>query len=244
MGYSGVMNSSVIKASGLTFRYSDGTPAIEDISMDVREGESLAVIGPNGAGKSTLLLALMGLLPCGGDISVFGQTLNQKSAKSIRRRMALVFQDPDDQLFMPVLEEDVAFGPINLGLDADEVSRRVEKALSQMNLADKRQRPPHHLSVGEKRRAALATALSMEADVLLLDEPTSNLDPASRYELTEYLASFSATLIITTHDLNLAGRLCTKCLLLSAGRQAAYGPSEQILDDIELLRQHRLAAPK
>ncbi len=233
----------ILRVTNLNFSYSGNIIALEGINLDVDSGQSLAVIGPNGAGKSTLLLCLMGLLRGGGEIFVKGQMLTRRNAREMRRNMALVFQDPDDQLFMPVLEEDVAFGPENLGLSAIEIDRRVEESLARMNLTDKKQRPPHHLSFGEKRRAALATALAMEAELLLLDEPTSNLDPATRYELIEYLTSLSTTLIIATHDLDLARSLCPQCILLSEGRQVTSGPTEEILSDLKLLKRYRLAAP-
>lgn len=204
------------------------------------DGSSLAIIGPNGAGKSTLLLCIAGLLWGTGEIFIGGRKLTKNSARALRRSIALVFQDPDDQLFMPVLEEDVAFGPVNLGLDPDEVRRRVDRALRQVNLLDKMNRPPHHLSFGEKRRAALATALAMEAELLLLDEPTANLDPATRHELIQYLSALSNTKVIATHDLDLARQLSSRCVLLSAGRQAARDPTDEILDNLSLLQAHRL----
>jgi cobalt/nickel transport system ATP-binding protein len=232
----------IIRLINYSFQYADGTSALEDINLEVDPGETLAIIGPNGAGKSTLLLCLMGLLQGGGQIFIAGQELTPKSAQNLRRRMAMVFQDPDDQLFMPVLEEDVAFGPANLGLDQVEVNQRVEAALGMLHLLDKRRHAPHHLSFGEKRRAALATALAMQTDLLFLDEPTSNLDPATRHELTEYLGGLNAARIVATHDLVLVKNLCTRCILLSGGRQIAGGPTEEILSNIPLLRQHRMAA--
>jgi cobalt/nickel transport system ATP-binding protein len=224
----------------LSFGYPDGTPALAGVNLEVQAGESLALIGPNGAGKSTLLLCLAGLLPYSGAIYVQGELLTESNARAMRRRIGLIFQDPDDQLFMPVLEEDVAFGPQNLGLDSTEVERRVRAALKHVNLLDKRNRPPHHLSYGEKRRAAIATTLAMEPEILLLDEPTSNLDPATRGELIRYLRTLPATKIVSTHDLDLAAALCSRCAVISGGKLVAEGRSEEILKDEGLLKENRL----
>ena len=232
-----------LKVIDLNFTYSDGTVALQGINLEVKPGETLAIIGPNGAGKSTLLLCLAGLLRAQGEIYLFGQSLNPDTARKLRTKVALVFQDPDDQLFLPTLEEDVAFGPLNLGLSNDEVERCVAQALDQMNLLDKRKKPPHHLSFGEKRRAALATALVMQAEVFLLDEPTSNLDPATSWELVSYLKALHVARIVATHDLELCGVLCDRCVLLSDGRQIAAGSTEEILNDRNLLRRYRLAPP-
>jgi cobalt/nickel transport system ATP-binding protein len=231
-----------LKIEDLSFSYPDGTPALEGVSLEVPQGESLALIGPNGAGKSTLLLCLAGLLPFRGSIFIHGELLTESNARKVRQHLGLVFQDPDDQLFMPVLEEDVAFGPINMGLTSSEVEQRVRTALEHVNLLDKRSRPPHHLSYGEKRRAAIATALAMEPEILLLDEPTSNLDPATRGELTCYLKTLPATLIVSTHDLELAQGLCSMCAVISGGKLVALGKTEEILRNEGLLRANRLMA--
>jgi len=233
-------NSAALRIVKLTFIYPDDTSALEGINLVVQAGESLALIGPNGAGKSTLLLCLAGLLPYEGEIYIQGELLGKSNARIMRRRIGVVFQDPDDQLFMPVLEEDVAFGPINLGLDKPEVERRVQAALGHVNLLDKRSRPPHHLSYGEKRRAAIATALALEPEILLLDEPTSNLDPATRGELIRYLQTLPATKIVATHDLDLAAALCSRCAVISAGRLVREGDTGEVLDDQELLKVNRL----
>ena len=232
-----------LKVVDLNFTYSDGTAALQGINLKANPGESLAIIGPNGAGKSTLLLCLAGLLRAQGEIYFFGRRLTPNTARHLRKKIALVFQDPDDQLFMPTLEEDVAFGPLNLDLPTDEIERRVAQALTQMNLVDKKKKPPHHLSFGEKRRAALATALVMQAEIFLLDEPTSNLDPATRWELVNYLKALPVTRVVATHDLELCGSLCARCVLLSDGRQITAGPSEDIIKDKNLLRRYRLAPP-
>jgi len=223
-----------------SFDFPDGTRALEGINLEVPAGDSIAIIGPNGAGKSTLLLCMAGLLRGSGEVFIQGQRLTSENARDLRRKVTLVFQDPDDQLFMPVLGEDVAFGPVNLGLDAAEVKRRVHSALGKVNLLDKINRPPHHMSYGEKRRAAIATALALETDILLLDEPTSNLDPATRQELIQYIGALPSTRVVATHDLELARLLCARCVLLSGGHQIASGLIEEILADLPLLQAHRL----
>lgn len=225
----------------LSFTYLDGVQALRGINLQAEEGEALAILGPNGAGKSTLLLCMAGLLHGEGQVLVKGQLLTRKNERDIRRKVSFVFQDPDDQLFMPNLEEDVAFGPRNMDLAEEEVRTRVEEALIRVNLWEQRYRPPHHLSFGEKRRAALATALAMKPEILLLDEPTGNLDPASRWELIEYLAAYPATRIVATHDLELAKSLCSKCVVISGGRQIVFASTGTVLSDKNMLRQHRLA---
>lgn len=235
------LTSPALRAVNLNFAYPDGTLALRSIDLCIGTGESFAVIGPNGAGKSTLLLCLCGLLHGQGEIFVQGQLLNAKNARLLRRNLGFVFQNPDDQLFMPTLAEDVAFGPLNLGFPQEEVNRRVDAALQQMNLMHKKDRPPHHLSFGEKRRAAIATALVLQADLLLLDEPTSNLDPASRRELIEYLTAIPAAKVIATHDLELARTLCPTGTLLADGKQVVTRPTRDILADLDLLRRYRLA---
>jgi len=233
-----------LQAVELSFTYSDGVRALMGISLSAEDGEALALLGPNGAGKSTLLLCLAGLLHGQGQVFISGQLLTRKNERDLRRRIAFVFQDSDDQLFMPTLEEDVAFGPLNMGLDESQVRMRVEEALRRVNLWEQRNRPPHHLSFGEKRRAALATALAMHPAILLLDEPTGNLDPASRWELIEHLKDSSATRIVASHDLELVKSLCSRCVLISGGRQVVFAPTEEVLGDRDLLRQNRLAPGK
>jgi cobalt/nickel transport system ATP-binding protein len=233
----------LIEVRNLSFRYADGTVALRGVDFAVTTGEKVAIIGPNGAGKSTLLLCLMGLLSVDGEILIDGQRMEEREARRLRRRMALVFQDPDDQLFMPTLSEDVAFGPRNLGLSEAEVERRVKTALARVGLIEKANRPPHHLSYGEKNRAALAAALAMQADILFLDEPTGNLDPATRAELIRYLRELTDTLIFATHDLDLARALSTKCLLLADGKAVKFAATGEILGNQTLLQEYRLAPP-
>ena len=230
-----------IQVIDLSCRYHDGTEALRGINLEIHSGEAFALIGPNGAGKSTLLLCLAGLLEISGQVLIGGRAMTPQSARELRKGLALVFQDPDDQLFMPTLEEDVAFGPINMGLNREEIATRVRKVLEQVHLWEKRQKAPHHLSYGEKRRAALATALAMQPQILLLDEPTSNLDPAARRELMDYLKSLTFTRIIATHDLDLAVAVSDRCAVLSAGSLIAVGLTREVLADEQMLKTHRLA---
>lgn len=230
----------LVNVENLTCTHHDGTVALNDLSFTVQENRSLAVVGPNGAGKSSLLTCLMGFLQYSGTIQIESIPLSPTTLPQIRRIMTLVFQDPDDQLFMPTLAEDIAFGPRNLNLGEAEIERRIDTVLHQLNLADLKDRPPHHLSFGEKRRAALATALAMNPRILLLDEPTANLDPATRRELLAYLAELDATLIIATHDLRFIQSLCPDILLLSEGHKIIQTATSDLLRDNDLLRLHRL----
>jgi cobalt/nickel transport system ATP-binding protein len=241
MADSSELSRMVIQMVDLSCRYHDGTEALRGINLDIREGEAFALIGPNGAGKSTLLLCLAGLLHFTGKLKIRGQEWIPQSARALRKGIGLVFQDPDDQLFMPTIEEDVAFGPTNLGLSGEEMQASVREALEQVHLWDKRLKAPHHMSYGEKRRAALATALAMRPQILLLDEPTSNLDPATRREFIQYLESLDITRVIATHDLDLAAALSDRCAVLAAGRVAAVGPTKEVLSNAQLLRNNRLA---
>ncbi|MFH1861977.1 MAG: ABC transporter ATP-binding protein [bacterium] len=234
-------NNLALSISDLSYRYADGTLALQDVNFQLASGESLAVIGPNGAGKSTLLLCIAGIFMSSGNVFIQNQRLTEKNRRALRRKLALVFQDPDDQLFMPTLAEDVAFGPRNLGLAEAEVQERVEWTLALLGLTNQANRPPHHLSFGEKRRAAIAIALAMKADLLLLDEPTANLDPATRYEVIEFLSQLPSTKIIATHDLELARQLGTRCLLLASGKQIALDSNGEILNNVEYLVKYRLA---
>ncbi len=238
------MSTPVISVEGLSFRYPDGTPALHDVSLHVHEGERLALLGPNGAGKTTLILHLNGIhLPQQGTVTVSGITLDRATVMEIRRRVGIVFQDPDDQLFMTTVREDVAFGPRNLGLDAGEIERRVAAAMAAVDVTDLADRPPSHLSFGQKRRVAIAGVLAMEPDIIVLDEPTANLDPASRRELTAVLRDLDVTQLIVTHDLLYALETCPRSVILDRGAVVADGPTDRILGDVDLLERHRLALP-
>lgn len=234
------MEMKVIDIKGLTFTYPDGRRALEDIDMEVFKRESLGIIGPNGAGKTTLLLHLNGILRGKGSVKMLGINMNDGNLKKIRREIGLVFQDPDSQLFCPTVFEDVAFGPLNLKLSPQEVTRRVSDALEKVGLSGFEERAPYHLSIGEKKKVALATVLSMDPQILLLDEPTSNLDPKARRELIRLLGDLKTTKIIAGHDLDLISKLCRRVILFNRGRKVAYGNTSEILQNEELLRLNGL----
>jgi len=246
MSLDGPMTPS-LEVQGLAYAYPDGTQALFGVDVTVGRGERVALLGPNGAGKTTLVLHLNGILHGGlGSVRVGGLLVDPKDKKAlreIRRRVGIVFQDPDDQLFMPTVREDVAFGPANLGLRGRELDERVESALRRVGMLDAADRPPQHLSFGQRRRVAVATVLAMEPEILVLDEPSSNLDPASRRELAEILLSLDVTVLMVTHDLPYAAQLCPRALILSDGVIAADGPTAELLADADLLAAHRLELP-
>jgi cobalt/nickel transport system ATP-binding protein len=227
----------------LRFTYPDGRQALGGIDLAVEEGQRVAILGPNGAGKTTMALHLNGILRGNGSITVGGLELNDGNLDEIRRRVGLVFQDANDQLFMPTVAEDVAFGPANLGLTGEALEAQVQEALRQVDAADLAARPPHHLSGGEKRSAAIATALAMEPQILVLDEPTSGLDPLGRRELVETLQGLEMTLLVITHDLPFALELCERSVIVDGGEVVAEGATPEILADDALLRRHRLEMP-
>ncbi|MFC8124576.1 energy-coupling factor ABC transporter ATP-binding protein [Streptomyces sp. NPDC057302] len=233
-----------LDVSGLAFAYPDGHQALFGVDMTVGRGERVALLGPNGAGKTTLVLHLNGILTGGaGTVTVAGLPVGKKHMAEIRRRVGIVFQDPDDQLFMPTVREDVAFGPAAAGMRGPELEAQVHKALSQVGMAEFADRPPHHLSFGQRRRVAVATVLAMEPEILVLDEPSSNLDPASRRELADILRSLDVTVLMVTHDLPYALELCPRALILSEGVIAADGPTGDLLADDDLMGAHRLELP-
>jgi cobalt/nickel transport system ATP-binding protein len=239
-----VSAGGTVRVDGVHFAYPDGRPALRGVDLDVAAGERVAVLGPNGAGKTTLVLHLNGILrPSQGTVTIGGLPCAEPHLREIRRRVGIVFQDPDDQLFMATVAQDVAFGPANLGLRGAALDQRVAAALDTVGMADAARRPPHHLSFGERRRVALATVLAMEPEVLVLDEPSSNLDPAARRELRDVLEQLGLTTIVVTHDLPYALELCDRAVVLDAGEVVADGPTADILSDDALLRAHRLELP-
>jgi len=237
---------NAIEITDLKYRYHDGTEALRGISFRVLPGECIALLGPNGSGKSTLLLHLNGLLPekpAAGAVKIYGQPVTAENLESIRRQVGLVFQDPDDQLFCPTVAEDVAFGPQQLGLGAAEIAGRVKNALAQVGLAGFEARATHHLSHGEKRRACLAGVLACEPGVLVLDEPTSDLDPRGRREFKAMLRRLPATKLMATHDLELAVELCARTIILDHGEMIADGRTVELLSDEKLMLAHGLERP-
>lgn len=232
-----------VRIQGLHFAYPDGTQVLHGIDLVVPQRQSLAVVGPNGAGKSTFLLHLNGILRGKGRISVLGLPVEPENLREIRRRVGVVFQDPEDQLFLGTVAQDVAFGPSNMGLSKEEIAQRVQEALEAVGMQDCGERASHHLSFGQKKRVAVATVLSMRPDVLVLDEPTSNLDPKSRRRLLGILEDLKVTKIVVTHDLPVAYELCERVVILDRGRIVADGPTDEVLGDEQLLAAHDLELP-
>jgi cobalt/nickel transport system ATP-binding protein len=236
-----------LRIAGLHFAYPDGHAALHGVDLTVAPGERVALLGPNGAGKTTLVLHLNGILHGGaGTVEVSGTPVDPRdraAVADIRRRVGIVFQDPDDQLFMPTVAEDVAFGPANLGVRGDELRARVDEALAAVDMAAHRDQVPHHLSFGQRRRVAVATVLAMRPEILVLDEPSSNLDPASRRELARIIESLPVTVLMVTHDLPYALELCPRSVILDRGRIVADGATRDLLADRPLLAAHRLELP-
>lgn len=238
------VNQPAIRVRDLTYSYPGGHPALGGIDLDVAPGERVALLGPNGAGKTTLMLHLNGVLSAlRGTVEIGGTPLTRGTLREIRRKVGLVFQDPDDQLFMPTLAQDVAFGPANFGVRGDELDARVAHALEVVSMTDLAARSPAHMSGGQRRRAALATVLACEPEVLVLDEPSANLDPVARRELAETLAGLDATMLIVTHDLPYAAQLCERAIVMDGGVIVADGAIGDVLSDTELLAAHRLELP-
>lgn len=232
-----------VEAVDLAFAYPDGTAVLHQITFLIEQGESVAIVGPNGAGKSTLLLHLNGILQGEGTLRILGLPSEGRQLKEIRSRVGVVFQDPEDQLFLPTVARDVAFGPANMGLDKEEIADRVKQALAAVGMGGSEDLAPHHLSYGQKKRIATATVLAMRPEILVLDEPTANLDPKARRQLIDILRDLPATKIIATHDLPAALELCDRALLLDEGRVVADGPVEAVLLDEALLAAHDLELP-
>lgn len=238
------MSHHFLEIKDLCYTYPDGTEALKGLSFRLEHGEAVGVVGANGAGKSTMLLALAGLvIPSGGSVNVGGTLLSKSTLGEIRRRLGFLFQDPEDQLFMPTVFDDVAFGPINQGLSAREVSERVMDALNGVGAGRLADRPTHRLSGGEKRAVAIATVLSMLPDILVMDEPSSGLDPRGRRLLIGLLKNFTHTRMVATHDLDMVLELCPRTIVLHEGTLVADGPTAEIFEDMDLLERCHLEPP-
>ena len=230
------MNDAVIRLDNLTYAYPDGRKALEGINLLIERGESVAIAGANGAGKSTLLMHLNGIIHgTNGAVKISGIPVVAANLKTIRARVGVVFQNPDDQLFCPEVFDDVAFGPINMGLPETEVRKRVSESLSAVGLSGYERRSSHHLSLGEKKRIALASVLSMSPEVLALDEPSSNLDPAAKWGLIQLLKSLDVTKIVVSHDLELIEALCPRLVIMKQGKILVDGQTVEIMADRGLL---------
>jgi len=241
------MTTPSLEIKDLAFAYPDGNQALFGVNLTVGQGERVALLGPNGAGKTTLVMHMNGIHPAAhGEVRVAGELVDandKANLRSIRSKVGIVFQDPDDQLFMPTVGEDVAFGPYNMGVRGDELEKVVIEALELVGMVEFKDRPPHHLSFGQRRRVAVATVLAMKPEILVLDEPSSNLDPASRRELADILRSLAITIVMVTHDLPYALELCERSVILSGGIIVADNQTRRILGDKNLLQAHRLELP-
>ena len=233
----------ILKIENLHFAYPDGHPALNGIDMQLNPGDKVALVGPNGAGKSTLMLHLNGILHGSGGLTVAGIPLNEKNLPIIRAAVGLVFQNPDDQLFSPTVFEDVAFGPLHMGLPEDEIHRRVDSALESVRMSAYRERLSHHLSVGEKKRIAIATVLAMDPRLLVLDEPSAGLDPRARRTLIHLLRDLDITMLVSTHDLAMVRELFPRMVIVDEGRIVADGPTAELLENQSLLEAHGLEKP-
>jgi len=234
--------SKAIEIDNFSYHYPDGTAALSDITLSVEHGQKLVLIGPNGAGKSTLLLAMAGFIKGTGKVLIDGLEINRKNLKKIRTFLGSCLENPDDQLFMPTLFDDVAFGPLNMGLTPEQVKTRVADALQTVGLAEMADKAPHHLSAGQKRAAAIATILAMEPKIITLDEPDGSLDPRNRNNLIKLLGGLSQTLIIATCNMNFAAALADRAVLLDKGRIIADGNAKEIMSDSKLMTEHGLEA--
>ncbi|RLB57064.1 MAG: cobalt ABC transporter ATP-binding protein [Deltaproteobacteria bacterium] len=232
----------MLEVLSLQVSYHD-VEAVRGVSFSLPEGERTGLVGPNGAGKSTLLLALDGLVPFSGQVRIGGLEVVRRNLAQVRRQVGIVFADSEDQLFMPTLLEDVAFGPLNLGLERDQALARARGALDRLGLQGMAERSSHHLSDGERRRAAVATVLAMRPRLWLFDEPATNLDPWARRDLVRVICQLEGTVLLASHDLDLVVQTCNRCLVMDEGRVVADGPVRQILGDEKLMESHRLEVP-
>ncbi|MEA2324239.1 MAG: cobalt/nickel transport system ATP-binding protein [Solirubrobacteraceae bacterium] len=232
-----------IHARDLRFAYPNGRDALAGVDQHLGHGERVALLGPNGAGKTTVMQHHNGVLRGAGALEVAGLEVGDRTLRELRARVGLVFQDPDDQLFMPTVREDVAFGPLNAGLDRDAAEQRVCEALCAVRMEHAADRAPHQLSMGERRRVAIATVLATRPRLLVLDEPSASLDPRGRRELLDVLERVDCTILVATHDLPLAAELCERSVILARGQVVADGPTEDVLGDGALLACHDLELP-
>jgi cobalt/nickel transport system ATP-binding protein len=232
-----------LAVENLSFHYPDGHPALKGVSLQISWREKVALVGPNGAGKSTLMLHLNGILGSDSPIQVAGLPLSKANLPLIRAKVGLVFQNPDDQLFSPTVFEDVAFGPLHMGLPETEVRARVARALEQVRMSHYAERLSHHLSVGEKKRIAIATVLAMEPEILVLDEPSAGLDPRARRSLIILLRELPLTMLISTHDMLMVRELFPRMIIMDEGHVVADGPTELLMNDVDLLEAHGLERP-
>lgn len=238
------MSHHIVELNDVYFHYPDGTETLKGISLRIVHGESVGIVGANGAGKSTLLMHLNGyLMPSKGVITIGDSELTKKTRSEVRKKVGVVFQNPDDQLFMPTVYDDVAFGPLNLGLSREKVHERVQESLETVGCFALKDKPPHHLSGGQKNSVAIASVIAMNPDILVMDEPASSLDPKSRRYLINLLKDFRHTKIIASHDLDLILDVCKRCIVIKDGRIAADGLSREILSDRKLLEENNLELP-
>ena len=236
-------NGAILAVENLSFQYPDGHAALQAVSLKISPGEKVALVGPNGAGKSTLMLHLNGILAGQGNLCVAGMALTKENLPLVRARVGMVFQNPDDQLFSPTVFEDVAFGPLHMGLPETEVRQRVERALTQVGMSQYANRLSHHLSVGEKKRISIATVLSMEPEILVLDEPSAGLDPRARRALINLLSEMELTMLVSTHDMRMVAELFPRTVVMDGGQIVADGSTGEILADEVLLEAHGLEKP-
>lgn len=238
------MSHHLVAFDSVSFCYPDGTEALNGVSFRIIHGESVGIVGANGAGKSTILMHMNGyLLPSSGTVAIGDVQLTKKTRQEIRKKVGLVFQNPDDQLFMPTVFDDVAFGPLNLGLPEEKVRERVDEVLKTVGCLSLKDKPPHHLSSGQKSSVAIASVIAMQPDILVMDEPASNLDPKSRRQLINLLKDFEHTKVIASHDLDLILDVCKRCIVIRGGRIVADGLSHEILSDRGLLEENNLELP-